>query len=84
MKSADDLKKIYDKWQYIDNMYRGDKSDWREIHSQLWSLESKLSRMIIRKDHNLLFCDYVRRKMLSDVKDERLRLENTYGKDIYK
>lgn len=84
MKSAKRLKEMYDKWQHIDAMYKGEKSDWREIHSQLLSLEFNLKELILRKDDNLLFCEYIKRKLLEDIKEERYRLENQYGKYIFR
>lgn len=84
MKSANDLKKLYEKWKHIDTMYKGEKSDWEEIHSKLWALEYEIRELVIRKDDNLLFCDYIKRKLLEDIRYEKHRLENTYGKYIFK
>lgn len=74
MKSAKDLQKLYCKWKRIDGMYNGEKSDWREIHSCLWAIEFELSTLTLRKDENLLFCDYVRLKMLEDIRYEKNRV----------
>lgn len=74
MKSAKDLKKIYDEWKHIDNLYNGEKSDWEEILSSLQYIIYKLENLRLRNDDNRMFCVYIRRKMLEDIKKEEERI----------
>lgn len=74
MKSAKDLKKIYDEWKHIDNLYNGEKSNWNDILSSLRYIEFKLEKLVIRKDDNRVFIDYVRLKMIEDIKKEENRV----------
>lgn len=84
MKAATDLKKLYVKWKHIDTLYMGQKSDWREIHSNLLSVEFRLKELSIRDDGNRSFCEYIRQKMTLDIRYEIDRLENQYGEEIFR
>lgn len=74
MKSVNDLKKFYDEWQHIDNLYNGEKSNWEEIYETLRYIRYKLENLVLRKDDNRLFCSYIRRKMVGDIKAEEDRI----------
>lgn len=84
MKGAADLKVMYDKFKHIDaKMCGAEKTDWRDVWESLFALESKIKDVKIRHDENCIFCEWIKRKLLEDVRNERIRIEDSYGKQIF-
>ena len=68
-----DLIEAYNEFKFIQSTYKGEKTDWYEVHLKLYNLMKSLKEDV-RQSGNYSFNLFVKRNLLSAIEEEYTRV----------